>query len=390
MPNVEGGGVESLITILLESNDVGKHYQFDVYTVDSPLLDSVRFQNTNVIQIRKYRCKRNRNALYRALQKIGNDINQLVGCRNRSYVIRVCEEVCRNQGKYDIVLVENSVELYAEVYSRLTDKTRLAFHMHGCNYDKALLDLVGRTAGKLLVVSNSVAEYVKGVCAHAAPRILYNCIDDSLYDITKRDDLRKKSRDRYGIDDGQTVILYSGRLVEDKGVDVLYRAFVRITKDYPEVVLVYVGTAGYGDIEIKSEVEAQAKKDGLIKKRKAIFTGYVKPDDMPAEYAMADMMVVPSLLEEPFGLVAIEGMAMGLPLIVTNSGGLREIVSEQCAVVLEKNEALVENLAEALARLAEDGAVRQRMGMKAYQRFQERPEFHASNYLKNFSELLEL
>ena len=58
-----------------------------------------------------------------------------------------------------------------------------------------------------------------------------------------------------------------------------------------------------------------------------VFTGYVFPEDMPAIYTLGDVLVIPSMWEEPFGVVALEGMAMKVPIIATNSGGLVEAVS---------------------------------------------------------------
>ena len=67
-----------------------------------------------------------------------------------------------------------------------------------------------------------------------------------------------------------------------------------------------------------------------------IHVGYINNDELYKYYQIADMQAVPSMWEEAAGLVAIEGMASGLPLVVTRSGGMVEYVDEKCALTVDK------------------------------------------------------
>ena len=84
-----------------------------------------------------------------------------------------------------------------------------------------------------------------------------------------------------------------------------------------------------------------------------IFTGYVNNEELYKYQQIADIQVIPSLCEEAAGLVAIEGMCAGLPLIVTRSGGLVEYVNEKCAMIVSK-EAVVQNLMDAIVQAGTD------------------------------------
>jgi glycogen synthase len=79
--------------------------------------------------------------------------------------------------------------------------------------------------------------------------------------------------------------------------------------------------AGSGTHE--QELKAQAKRLGLM--RHGTFLGWIGDDVLRSLYRIADLTVVPSLYE-PFGLVALEAMASGCPCIVSDTGGLREVV----------------------------------------------------------------
>ena len=69
---------------------------------------------------------------------------------------------------------------------------------------------------------------------------------------------------------------------------------------------------------------------------------------------MADVAVVPSVWEEPFGLTCIEALAAGLPLITTNRGGIPEITSAECCITLSTDDSFVKNLADAILSLSTD------------------------------------
>lgn len=77
------------------------------------------------------------------------------------------------------------------------------------------------------------------------------------------------------------------------------------------------------------------------------FTGYIENAELYQYYQCADMQVVPSMWEEAAGLVAIEGMLSGLPLVVTKSGGLVEYAPKEVAMQIERN-GIVENLKMAI------------------------------------------
>ena len=93
---------------------------------------------------------------------------------------------------------------------------------------------------------------------------------------------------------------------------------------------------------------------------------------MPDYLAMADIGCVPSLWEEPFGLSAAEQMAMGLPVVATDSGALPEIVDEHTGILVPREGDLPQALAHAIGILAADPALRHALGAAGRKKTQEK------------------
>lgn len=124
-------------------------------------------------------------------------------------------------------------------------------------------------------------------------------------------------RNRYAAPD-EKLIFHVGRIVREKGLGVLLEALPRVLAVNPKVKLVIAGKGAYLD-----ELRHRAYQLGIY--NRIYFTGYIDDNTRNALYKCADIAVFPSLYE-PFGIVALEGMAAGTPIIVSDTGGLSEIV----------------------------------------------------------------
>ena len=121
--------------------------------------------------------------------------------------------------------------------------------------------------------------------------------------------------------DNEKIILYAGRLVYEKGVQYLIGAMPKILQNYHDAKLVIAGKGGMYD-----ELKEQVNYLGLG--NKVYFTGYMDHKSLCKLYKCADISVFPSTYE-PFGIVALEGMLAGNPVVVSDVGGLNEIVEHR-------------------------------------------------------------
>jgi glycogen(starch) synthase len=126
-----------------------------------------------------------------------------------------------------------------------------------------------------------------------------------------------KIRNRYCAWD-EKMLFYVGRVVREKGLGVLLEALPRVLAANSKVKLVIAGKGVYCE-----ELRHRAYQLGIY--HRVYFTGFIDDNTRNALYQCADAAVFPSLYE-PFGIVALEGMAAGVPVIVTDTGGMSEIV----------------------------------------------------------------
>lgn len=118
--------------------------------------------------------------------------------------------------------------------------------------------------------------------------------------------------------DNEKIILFMGRLVYEKGIQHLISAMPKILENYHDSKLIIAGKGG-----MIEELKAQVEHMGIG--HKVYFTGYLNAKQVAKMYKCADIAVFPSTYE-PFGIVALEAMLAGVPTVVSDIGGLNEIV----------------------------------------------------------------
>lgn len=119
--------------------------------------------------------------------------------------------------------------------------------------------------------------------------------------------------------DHEKIIFFAGRIVNEKGIQVLLRAAPKILENYPNVKFVIAGRGPCMD-----ELQALTNELGIA--HKVYFTGYLNDVQITKMYKAIDIATFPSLYE-PFGIVALEGMLAGAATVVSDAGGLNEIIS---------------------------------------------------------------
>lgn len=144
--------------------------------------------------------------------------------------------------------------------------------------------------------------------------VVPNGVNLNLYSGIERD---YEFRRQYAADN-EKIILFVGRLVYEKGIQHLIAAMPKILEKYHDSKLVIAGKGGMID-ELKAQVNAMGISN------KVYFTGYLNSKQVVKMYKCADVAVFPSTYE-PFGIVALEGMLSGTPVVVSDVGGLNEIV----------------------------------------------------------------
>ena len=170
-------------------------------------------------------------------------------------------------------------------------------------------------------------------------------------------------------------ILYVGQLIRGKGVDLLLKALPHLCCDY-ELTIAGTGNAQHS-------LEQLSRKLGLTGKVR--FAGWVGPQDIGDYYAKAKVSVVPSRWPEPFGMVGLEAMHYGRPVVGFNVGGIPDWLEHGVTGLLVPEQD-VRAFANALEQLLEDPHLCLKLGEQAQERV--RTKFSFENYLDRLEALL--
>ena len=218
----------------------------------------------------------------------------------------------------DLVHVHNAPKVYCTIAAALGPE-RTILHLHN---DMAV------PCPERLQHAFTPSTYLAGVVRQKYPaatvRVLPNGVDAPLFARAAGGTPRDAR-----IPSGRPVVLYAGRMSPEKGPLVVAQAFAELRKRRPDAFLVLAGEFSvgpatsnrvrYGD-DIRRVVAGYAK-DALV-------LGSVTPERMHEIYAQADLVIVPSQFEEPFGMVALEALAAGRPVLAFRRGGLTEFIAD--------------------------------------------------------------
>lgn len=275
---------------------------------------------------------------------------------NLAYVARICLFI----RKYNIHVVHANNSVYVAMAARLMRRACI-WHFHGVITEPpTLFERIVSTAVKQYVsISNFVtlSAISYGYPAHKITT-LHNPVADHLFCSNELDvEIRYKMRLALEVGNKQCLFAIFGRVIRWKGQKELIRAFAAI-KDKIDAKIVVVGDATEGfDRSYIEEIKVFVAEAGLSEK--VVFLGFTR--DIRPIYLAADVVVHASIEPEPFGLVIIEAMAMGKPVIASNLGAPAELVEDGVDgyLISSRN---TQALGECMTRLASDQDKRSKLG----------------------------
>ena len=217
-------------------------------------------------------------------------------------------------------------------------------------------------AWKVICCSQYMVSHVKWAFGLPDDKLVMvpNGVNLQVYENVRKQDLRG-FRTAFALPD-EKLVLFVGRLVYEKGAHVLINSIPKILEKV-NAKFVIVGS-GY----MKEQLSTIVRSMGL--EHKVLFTGFMDEESLLKLQCCADVSVVPSLFE-PFGIVALEAMAAKSPVVVSDTGGLGEIVEHDITgVKVYPNN--TESLAWGITKVLLDDKYRNSLRENAYKRIQEK------------------
>lgn len=264
---------------------------------------------------------------------------------------RVFEPLVKKLGPGDIVYVHNRPACAAVLAVRSAEKGfTVVLHMHNSHL---ILANRGQKRALLDTPIVFVSEYLRTELKAAWPEhrgltsVVYNGADEKMF----------RSEPRVGRNVPE--VIFTGRLIPEKGVHVLVEAMRLLEKKGVPVRCTLVGGAGFGKRRKTAYVCRLEKRKGT----NTVMVGYHAGSRVAELLRNADIYCLPSIWKDPFPLSVLEALATGMPVVASRAGGIPEELGWGGGLLVEPNQP--EALAEAIETLALDPAMRERLGAEA-------------------------
>lgn len=344
VPAVRGGAVENLTDYYLDYNDRHQRHHITVYSAWHPL---VKRQKALSSQVNRYVYIDTHSFWFRLRAKLYGKMH--ADCYYFYQLEYFFECVMRKllRRHYDLIILENRPGVAIKLARRCRVPVVSHIHTNLVNPQTERKEDILAATRKFVTVSDYIRHEIERTGRNTCVETVYNGLDVTRF---KRGNVVPLERGRFGFSDSDFVAIFTGRIVPKKGVKELMQAF-QLLKDQPDVKLIVVGGDNFGD-----SVERNVFLDELHRMEhemqgKVVMTGYVPYAQLPAYLAMADVAIVPSRINEALGMTCIEAVAMGLPVIATDDGGIAETLKGQKHVLLNPNGDLPHDIAQAVMKV---------------------------------------
>lgn len=362
IPAIKGGAVETGIEQLINENELHDDNNFEVYSCwDKEAEEKAKSIKKSNFKFYKFGIlDKTEMIIIKSVNKLFSLLNIKLGF---NIYPRFTKFVCKNikDIKADAVLLKNSVRLVNPI-KKVTDiPIVLQLHNDFLNSNTPNGDTIASNCYR--IVANS--QYIKNrICTikSISPKKVFinmNCLDKDSFQRPKENE-KKKIIDKFNIDENKKNIIFVGRIAKVKGVKELLLALQKI-EDNKKWHLLIAGGKWFSD-NCKDRYYKELSRISENFKDRITFLGYVKHEEIKTLYAVSSIAVVPSIWEEPAGRVILEAEAMEVPVVASNSGGIPEYLNESSALVIEKDEFFIENLAKSIEELVEDTEKNKNMG----------------------------
>jgi glycosyltransferase involved in cell wall biosynthesis len=380
VPATKGGAVENLIDFYLEYNDQHRLHDITVYSVDDeeamhhPALQS-EVNHYHFIDVRSFGAKIRKNFLHLLSR------DEYYHYTIEYYLEQALKQITARN--YDMVIIENRPGYGPRIPQKYPAK--IVYHIHNdfLNAEEKQAQEIYNRADLIITISEFIKQRVQTIDIRDKKcKVVLNGIDLHAFN---KSSLETASRQEYGLKANDFVLVFIGRMIPEKGIHQLLKAFQEL-KDYPNIKLLMIGGSFYGNEVEDTPFISELRTLFTQLQDRIIFTGFKPYHEIPSLLSLADIAVLPSIWEEPLGLTCMEAMAMGLPVITTNKGGIPETVTPDCGILLNVDNTLTQQLTNAILYLYQHSEKRETMNKASIERS---CLFSKEQYAKNFFEALE-
>lgn len=355
IPSKKGGAIETIIDQLIKENEVKKRIFIDCYSI--PDEDGQRelylSKHDRIIYIKNNKLQEHLQSFVNVCKKV---IHRLT--KNKLNITEFSyskiAELAKYEG-YDYIIFEAGSYSCARYFLKYYKKDQLVLHLHHTSKTSEYDDYFGR----VICVSEYVKEQflTKSNIDSKNIYVLKNVVDPYLFLKRINEDEKRRIKESLNITRNEKVLLFCGRIIKVKGIKETLLAIQKL--ENKNVKLIVIGSSNFGKKVItnfEKEIFSMIKRNSNV-----IYLGFVSNEELFKYYQIADIFVMPSNWEEAAGLVNLEAMLSGTPIITTRMGGIPEYVSEDECIFVENQQNFINNLKNAIDDLLNNYNKRQKL-----------------------------
>jgi glycosyltransferase involved in cell wall biosynthesis len=325
---LEAGGAQTLIRDIISSESLA-NFEFFICTLRNSQ-NEVEINSKNIIRLRK-----------------------------NKYNLFCFLDIFRIAKKYEIDIMHLHLDksIMMGIIAAFFGSWKVIIHQHSMifatNY-RTFLRIFRNYVDAFVAISNTIREelvYKTNVPSNKI-RIINNCINLDKFRIAEDRPLIKSN---FGIQPRDIILGFVGRLVKQKGCEILLRAIKNIPKMSDNIVLLVIG-----DGKLRPFLMKMGRNLGS--KKRSIFLGF--QEDLTKFLSIFDIAIIPSIYE-PFGTIALEYMAMRVPIISSNVDGLSEFIQDKRNGILFKKGS-INDLKNAIQVMISDEKLRNSLALNGY------------------------
>ena len=360
VPPVKGGAVEYWVHEVSQRLDQAK---FEI-TIVSRAAEVIGVENVQYLNIAWTKTER---FFYKIKEKVSwrNPLRFVAKLQNVfSYGLRMAKLV---RG-FDVVVIHNEPNFL--FFIQKNPQQTLILHMHNAHLGIGIFRPFYRSALKKVDKVICVSDYIRRHAVQYFPEfadkftVVFNATDPEVFK-PYGDEANSHLKGLVDIEADKTYLLYVGRLTEIKGVHVLIKAFISIHAQLPNTRLIIAGSSFFGGAA-KTDYEQRLVELAKPVSHAIIFTGFMPHEKLRYVYSAANIVVLPSVWQDPCPLVVLEAMASGTCLISSSVGGVPEIVKNNVNGLLV-NAGDPENLLQVLVEILSNSLLKTQMENAARQ-----------------------
>jgi len=328
IPPVKGAAVEQWIDAV--AHRLGRYEPY-IVSIPHPARPDCEVEGN--VRYRRIRIGRFYNRIFRKLTRLDP----------YSYVDRIVRYA--NSIAPAIVHIHNAPIFVDRLAGRIRG-ARIVLHMHNEKEDRVRTHL-----DALIGCSNYIRNWfsARGMSVNRYD-VLPNGVDTRLFTPLRSLDAVHERRRRANVPVDRFIVLFAGRISQEKGPDVLAEAARWL--DPSRFHLLFVGEWSRGNAKTSARVRYARQLEAQLRTVPHTVLDTLAPSDMQSVYGLGDLVVIPSRFEEPFSMVAIEAMACGVPVLAFRRGGMAEyLVDRENALVMDP-EASAKELAHSIGSAA--------------------------------------